>query len=82
MNSLDCSLARFSSGIMRSPYKTPGLLSQCHPFWRIPQVPCMLGASDLVSDDDVPIPRLHVSSPQRAAATFSACFGRLACRRW
>jgi hypothetical protein len=63
MNSLDCSLARFSSGIMGSPYKTPGLLSQSHTFWRIPQVPCMLGASDLVSDEDVPIPRLHVSSP-------------------
>jgi hypothetical protein len=31
-------------------------------------VPCFLGASDLISDDEVSIPCLHVSSPHRPSA--------------
>jgi hypothetical protein len=42
---------------------TPRLLSQSHLSCCSPQMACLSGASDLVSDDEVPIPFLYVPSP-------------------
>jgi hypothetical protein len=36
---------------------------------RSPQVSCMAGTPDQVSDDKVPIPRLHVTSPAQPSAS-------------
>jgi hypothetical protein len=64
MVSLDGSHASVSSVLMSSPSHLPRLLSQsllsC-----CAQAPCVSDASDLVSDDLVPIPCLCVASPLR-----------------
>jgi hypothetical protein len=47
-------------------------LSQSLPSGHSPPVPCVFGISDLVSNDEVPIPCLHVPSPQRPSARAAA----------
>jgi hypothetical protein len=68
VDSLDCSLASVSSAHLASPSETPRSLSQSLSSCQ----PCVFGASDLVSDDEVPC--LHVPStrqPTARAATTS-----------
>jgi hypothetical protein len=55
-----------------SPSATPRQLSPSHPFCRSHQVPCMFGALDLVSDDEVPFACLHAPTPFRHSAHAAA----------
>jgi hypothetical protein len=71
VDSLDCSHASASSVFMGFPCETPQLLS--HPLSCCgSQAPCLFDASDLVSDNKVPIPCLHVLPPRRPSAHASA----------
>jgi hypothetical protein len=67
MDSLDCLRA---SACLTSPSENPRLLSHSLSCWRA-QVPSVF-ASDLVSDDEVPIPFLHVPSPSQPSAHAAA----------
>jgi hypothetical protein len=57
---------------MASPSETPGPLSQSHHSCGSLKVPCVSGASNLVSKDEVHIPCLHVPSPWRPSAHAAA----------
>jgi hypothetical protein len=46
-----------------TPSEKPGPLYQALSSFFSPPVPCLFGASDLVNDNEVPIPYLHVPSP-------------------
>jgi hypothetical protein len=63
MDSLACSHVSDPSFLLDSPSATPRLLSPSHPSCPSPQVPCVFGASDPVSDGEVPIAFLHVLLP-------------------
>jgi hypothetical protein len=69
MDTLDGSRA---SVLFGSPSETPRLLSQSHPSCCCLQVPCMCGVLDMVTDDKVSIPCLHVPSPHRPWAPATA----------
>jgi hypothetical protein len=71
MDSLDCSHASASSVFVGFPCETPQLLS--HPLsCSGSQAPCVFDATDLVSDNKVPIPCLHVLPPREPSAHASA----------
>jgi hypothetical protein len=63
MDSLASSHPSVSPVTLDSHSAMSGLLSLLSCF--SPQVPCVPGASDLVSDEDVPIPCLDVLSPRQ-----------------
>jgi hypothetical protein len=75
MERLDCLHAFVSVGssvVMGSPSETPRLLPRSHLSCCSPTMPCLSGASDPVSDDEDPIPCLHVPSPRQPPAHATA----------
>jgi hypothetical protein len=68
--------ASVTSVLLGSPVVSPQQLLRSRISCCSPQVSCVSGAPDQVRDDEVPIPRLHVTSPlrpfARAAATLPA----------
>jgi hypothetical protein len=70
MDSLDRSRASVSAVLVGSHSVTPGLVSQTSLSRYIPQVPCLSGASDLVSDDKRPFVALAL--PHRLATVAEA----------
>jgi hypothetical protein len=60
------------SVLLGSPAVSPQQLPRSRISCCSPQVSCMSGAPDQGSDDEVPIPRLHVTSPLRPSARAAA----------
>jgi hypothetical protein len=68
MDDLDGSRVSASSVVNSSPSQSPGVLHQPHLPCCSPTVPCVSGASDLVSDDEVLFPTCPAPSHRPSAA--------------
>jgi hypothetical protein len=68
LDSMDGPPASVASVLLGSPVQSPRPLPRSCISCCSPQVSCVSGAPNQVSDDGVPIPRLHVSAPPRPSA--------------
>jgi hypothetical protein len=72
LDTMDGPPASVTSVFLGSPVVSPQPLPRSRLSCFSPQVPCVSGAPDHVSDDEVPIPCLHVTLPPRPAARAAA----------